>query len=134
MGVTRNKQNDTRYGHIPKPVMEVSGCPPCLKFTIRNGRVTAGCPTNEPAPYQIPHDVALVFNKGMSENLNFSVGGVESVDKPPNEVKQPCDRTTGAARWPATVRPTPCGRHSTTTARECEREGRPGFDPGSNRA
>ena len=44
VGVTRNKQNDARYSYIPKPVMELLGYPPRLKFTIRDGHVTVGRP------------------------------------------------------------------------------------------
>ena len=39
VGVTRNKQNNTRYSYIPKPVMELLGYPPRLKFVICDGRV-----------------------------------------------------------------------------------------------
>ena len=39
VGVTRNKQNNTRYSYIPKPVMELLGYPPRLKFAIRDGHV-----------------------------------------------------------------------------------------------
>ena len=44
VGVTRNKQNNTRYSYIPKPVMEHLGYPPRLKFVIRDGLVIVGRP------------------------------------------------------------------------------------------
>ena len=39
VGVTHNRQNNTRYSYIPKPVMELLGYPPRLTFLIRDGRV-----------------------------------------------------------------------------------------------
>ena len=44
VGVTRNKQNGARYSYIPKPVMDLLGCPPRLKFTIRDGMVAVERP------------------------------------------------------------------------------------------
>ena len=39
VGVTHNRQNNTRHSYIPKPVMELLGYPPWLTFLIRDGRV-----------------------------------------------------------------------------------------------
>ena len=39
VGITHNKQNDTRYSYIPKPVLEILGHPERLRFAIRDGHV-----------------------------------------------------------------------------------------------
>ncbi len=41
-GVTRNEQGGAPYSRMPKPVTEPSGCPPRLKFAIRDDHATAG--------------------------------------------------------------------------------------------
>ena len=39
VGITHNKQNNTRYSYIPKPVLDLLGDPARLKFSIRDGEV-----------------------------------------------------------------------------------------------
>ena len=50
VGITRNKQNNTRYSYIPKPVLEWLGNPKRLKFAIRDGQVIVERPDDESVP------------------------------------------------------------------------------------